>query len=98
MGDQHYALVFVRDFGPGEHWHDQRPAPAAGERHNPQTHRPDHDDADRKQHWRTGDLYSVGTVLADPLPGHLKAIQIPEPQPGQVWDRQRARFADPPAA
>lgn len=90
-----YAIVFKKDFHPGEHWSDHLPEPKPGQRRQPGKHRTGDDDADRKQHWRAGQLYSTGTVLG-PLPDHLEAIEFPEPPPdGSTWDIQKRVFVAP---
>lgn len=73
MAEQHFAIVFKKDFEPGDHWDVKAPE----------------DDADRKQHWRAGDLYSIGTVVAAKLPFHLEAIPLEAPpESGDTWDRE----------
>lgn len=76
-----YAIYFVKEFQPGEHWRQDAKA----------------DDSDRRQHWRVGDLWSVGTSVANPLPAHFAAKEIPPPQPGDVWDPATRVFVSPPA-
>lgn len=46
----------------------------------------------------TGEAVSFGTVLADPLPSHLEAIEVAQQPDGSVmWDaRTRALVARPP--
>ena len=67
----HYAIVFKKAFETGDHWNHLAPM----------------DDPDRKQHWKVGDLYSVGTVLPDILPYHFEAIELSAPpMPGDTWD------------
>ncbi len=43
-----------------------------------------------------GELVSLGTVVADPLPEGLTAIETVEPQPGQVWDAGEQGWVTPP--
>lgn len=77
MAETHYAIVFKKEFEPGDHWDHKAP---------------EHD-SDRKQHWKKGDLWSVGTVIADPLPFHLEAIELSAPpEPGDTWDREHRCF------
>jgi hypothetical protein len=90
-----YAIVFTQDFKPGEHWTDHLPEPAKDQRRLSGKHRAASDDADRKQHWRAGDLYSTGTVIAVPMPKYLEAITCDPPADGQVWDRERRMFVTP---
>lgn len=72
-----YAVYFKYDVPPGQHWNVNAKA----------------DDPDRRQHWRKGDLWSTGTVVADPLPMHLEKIELSErPVDGQVWDRDKLAF------
>lgn len=90
-----YAVVFKRGFQPGEHWSDDLPKPAPGQKHIPGKHRAKDDDPDRKQTWSAGDLYSTGTVIGT-LPDHLEAIEFPEAPPaGWVWDRETRTFVAP---
>lgn len=79
---QLYAIVFNRDYLEGDHW-DQD-----AHEENP----------DRLQAWRTGDLYSTGTVVADPLPAHFDKLAIDPPPVGHVWDRDKRAFVEPPAS
>ena len=59
-----YAVVFTRDWKPGEHWHDGvLPVPAQGESFRHGAHRVPRDHPDRKQHWKTGELFAVGTFV-----------------------------------
>ena len=91
--EQHYAIVFTRDFAPGEHWTDHLPKNKAGEKHVHGKHRAADDDSDRKQHWKAGDLYSVGTVIdRSKLPAHLEVIEIDGPQNGRQWNAEQRRF------
>lgn len=70
---KHYAIVFDKEFPPGDHWRHDAPD----------------EDSDRKQHWKVGDLYSVGTVLPAKLPFHFKAIELDAPPgPDDTWDRE----------
>ena len=90
-----FAVVFKRDFQPGEHWYDHRRDPKPGQKHDPRRHRARPDDPDRTQHWKAGDLYSTGTVI-DKLPDHLEAIEFAEaPAPGSVWDAVSRTFVVP---
>lgn len=72
MEDKWYAIVFTKEFPSGEHW-DSAASP---------------DDSDRKQPWKVGDLWSVGTVVSPTLPSHLKSVELPHPPDFSVerWD------------
>lgn len=98
MTEQWWGIVFTRDFEPGEHWRDHLPAAKAGEQYDPRKHRAPDDDPDRKQRWHKGDLYSVGTVVGDDLPDHLKKVAIPPPEErtSKTWDRDTETFIDKP--
>jgi hypothetical protein len=72
----YYAVVFTKDFAPGEHWDEN-----ARE-----------DDSDRKQHWKKGQLYSVGSSVGS-LPSHLEVIELDgPPEAGDTWDVERKCF------
>jgi hypothetical protein len=74
-----YAIVFTKEFKPGEHWNAKIAK----------------DDPDRKQHWRVGDLYSTGTVLsALPTHLEAIAFESTPPE-GHVWDRDSRNFIAP---
>jgi hypothetical protein len=44
-----------------------------------------------------GALVSVGTVLADPLPDGLTAVEVAGPGDGRPWDPQAQAWGDAPA-
>lgn len=84
MTEKWYAIVFTQDFEPGRHW-DERVSL---------------DDSDRKQHWHTGDLWSVGSVVSSSLPSHLEAIELDhKPDFGvERWDVTSRSFVTTPTA
>lgn len=46
-------------------------------------------------HANTGQLLSVGTVVADPLPDGLASVAVGESRPAGDWDAQSHQFVQP---
>jgi hypothetical protein len=78
-----YAIYFIREFEPGQHWDLRAPD----------------DDPDRKQHWKTGDLWAVGDTPPDKKPNgdwklhaHLACKEVSAPEEGDIWDREQLAY------
>ncbi len=105
--DTWYAVVFTRDWKPGEHWHDDLlPDAAAGEPFRHGAHKPPKDHSDRKQHWKTGELFALGTVVEPDIleKQGMKAIALDAADPSLradglgpdlgafAWDAKALKF------
>lgn len=95
-----YALVFTRDFAPGEHWLDHRPDPASHERFDPRVHRPRDTNDDRRQHWKAGEVYSYTSVLPEAIPPGFELIAVDHwpPLEGEEWLPAERRLGIPDSA
>ena len=50
-------------------------------------------DPDPQQHWKEGDLYSVGTVVnKTTLPSHFDVVEVDGPQNGRTWNPTTRSF------
>jgi hypothetical protein len=84
MTETWYAVVFTRDWKPGEHWHDHLLPDATKDdpfRHG--AHKVPKDHSDRKQHWKSGELFALGTFVEPDIliKQGMKAIAISASDP-----------------
>lgn len=79
-----FAVYFTKEFKPGEHW-------LLGTEREKDIH-----PSDLKQHWKKGQLYSMGSARPTELPSHFSYVEIPEPLPGQLWNSDTLSFDAPP--
>lgn len=51
--------------------------------------------SDLKQHWKVGDLYSTGTIVAESLPSHLSKVELEGDEEGRPigeWNSTKLSF------